>query len=60
MADSFDDPREANLALEAIMKAFPRKKAGEYLGDFNQIAVYLERQIAKLPELKTKEGEKTI
>jgi len=45
--DDFDNPEIAYEALVAIMKAFPRSKAGTFLGDFNQIAVYLGRQIAK-------------
>ena len=47
MPDDFDDPKIALEALKAIMEAMPKSKAGQYIGDFNQIAVYLERQIRK-------------
>ena len=48
MTDDFDDPAIAKEALEAIMKAFPKSKTAEYFGDFNQIAVYLERRIREV------------
>ena len=48
MTDEFDNPEIANEALQAIMKAFPKSKAAEYFGDFNQIAVYLERRIREV------------
>ncbi len=44
--DEFDNPEIANAALEEIMKAFPKSKIAEHFGNFNQIAVYLGRQIA--------------
>ena len=55
MNDSFDDPEEAHLALKSIMEDYPKRKISDHIGDFNQIAVYLERQIRK-----KKEGEKVV
>jgi hypothetical protein len=45
--DDFDNPETAKQALEVIMKAFPKSKSLQYIGDFNQIAVYLDRRVAE-------------
>lgn len=50
--DDFDNPEIAQLALEEIMKAFPKSKLAQLFGDFNQIAVYIGRQVVKWKEEK--------
>ncbi len=54
MADEFDNPALAKAALEEIMKAFPKGKIAEHFGNFNQIAVYLERKVAEAQKKVTK------
>jgi hypothetical protein len=44
--DEFDDPKLALEAAKVIMDGMKRK-ALNYVGEWNQIMVYLERQVAK-------------
>jgi hypothetical protein len=46
----------AKECLEEIMKAFPRSKAAGYIGEFNELALFIEAAIRKAPnESKAKE-----
>lgn len=43
MANVGDNPKVAKDAAEAIFKALPKTRQAEYLGELNEVLIYIDR-----------------
>ena len=49
---SKEEAKECHEALDEVMKAFPKSKAGEFIGHFNDIFLFLNACIREAPSEK--------
>lgn len=57
MTDSFDSAQTALDSAKALMDNFPKKKVGEFIGEWNQLMVFLARQVKRQADEEAKKPE---